>query len=276
MFHKQPIRIAISGAGGRMWRPFMKVVTQSDKVMLCAALTYPGSKICGMDAGEIAGIGSLGIIVKENLEIVKNDFDILIDFTHPEASLSYLKWCRKHNVNIIIGTTGFNEMQKLEINAAAHEIGIVFSSNFSIGINLMLKLLEKSAKVVGQNADIEIIEAHHHNKVDAPSGTALTMGETISKTLGYSLSDCAIYGHEKYINQRKVTKPIGFSTIRAGSIVGEHTVIFANIDERLEITHKACSRMAFANGAIHAAVWLSSKKKNGLFNMIHVLNLEQL
>lgn len=269
-----PIRIAITGVNGRMGRQLIQAVVQSKQTVLGAALTRASSGLRGVDAGELASVGALGVAINDDLQAVKNDFDILIDFTCPEASLTYLSWCREHNKGIVIGTTGFSKIQKMAINAAAHETGIVFAANFSVGVNLMLKLLEKAAQVIGKEADIEIIEAHHRHKVDAPSGTALAMGEVIAGVLGYDFADCAVYSREGHTGER-VAKTIGFATVRAGDIIGEHTAMFAEIGERLEITHKTSSRMTFARGAIRAAVWLSDRKK-GLFDMVNILNLDKL
>lgn len=269
-----PIRIAVTGANGRMGRQLIQAVMQSEQTVLGAALTRASSGLRGVDAGELASVGALGVAINDDFQAVKNDFDILIDFTCPEASLAYLSWCREHNKGIVIGTTGFSKMQKMAINAAAHETGIVFAANFSVGVNLMLKLLEKAAQVIGEEADIEIIEAHHRHKIDAPSGTALAMGEVIAGVLGRDFADCAVYGREGHTGERGA-KTIGFATVRAGDIIGEHTAIFAEIGERLEITHKTSSRMTFARGAIRAAVWLSDQKK-GLFDMVNILNLDKL
>lgn len=269
-----PIRIAVAGAGGRMGRQLIQAVAQSEQAALGAALSRDGSGLCGMDAGELAGIGALGVMISDDLAAVKEDFDVLIDFTRPDASLAYLDFCRRHRKGIVIGTTGFSDAQKEAIHAAAQETGIVFAANFSVGVNLMLKLLEKAAQVMGEEADIEIIEAHHRHKVDAPSGTALAMGEAIAGALGRDLADCAVYSREGHTGERKA-KSIGFATVRAGDIVGEHTAMFAEVGERLEITHKASSRMTFASGAVRAAVWLSGQKK-GLFDMVNVLGLDKL
>ncbi|OZI15600.1 4-hydroxy-tetrahydrodipicolinate reductase [Sodalis-like symbiont of Philaenus spumarius] len=269
-----PIRIAVAGAGGRMGRQLLQAVAQSKQATLGAALTRTGSALCGVDAGELAGIGALGVAISGELAAVKDDFDMLIDFTRPDVSMAYLAFCRRHHKGIVIGTTGFSDAQKKAISAAAQETGVVFAANFSVGVNLMLKLLEKAAQVMGEEADIEIIEAHHHHKVDAPSGTALAMGEAIAGALGRDLARCAVYSREGYTGERKA-KSIGFATVRAGDIVGEHTAMFAEIGERLEITHKASSRMTFASGAVRAAVWLSDQKR-GLFDMVNVLNLDRL
>ncbi|XOD69915.1 MAG: 4-hydroxy-tetrahydrodipicolinate reductase [Sodalis sp. (in: enterobacteria)] len=266
------IRIAVAGANGRMGRQLIQAVAKSEQGKLCAALSRISSGVCGVDAGELTGIGTLGVMINDNIEEIKDNFDILIDFTCPDASLAYLDFCRQHHKGIVIGTTGFSDIQKKTINSAALETNIVFSANFSVGVNLMLKLLEKTAKIMGAKADIEIIEAHHRHKLDAPSGTALSMGETIAGALGCDLAQCAEYGRKGNTYKRK-EKSIGFASIRAGDIVGEHTAIFAEIGERLEITHKASSRMTFSIGAVRAAIWLSDYKK-GIFNMFNVLNLD--
>ncbi|EHD20079.1 MULTISPECIES: 4-hydroxy-tetrahydrodipicolinate reductase [Brenneria] len=268
------IRIAVAGAGGRMGRQLIAAVEQAEGAILGAALERPGSSLVGVDAGELAGLGKTGVAVSDSLEAVRDDFDILIDFTRPEGTLAYLAFCRQHHKGMIIGTTGFDEQGKAAIRDAAREIGIVFAANFSVGVNVMLKLLEKAAKVMGDYSDIEIIEAHHRHKVDAPSGTALAMGEAIAGALGRDLKTCAVYAREGYTGERD-PQSIGFATVRAGDIVGEHTAMFADIGERVEITHKASSRMTFANGAVRAAIWVKSRKE-GLFDMRDVLGLDDL
>lgn len=268
------IRMAISGANGRMGRQLIQEVQQVEDVILGAALSHPDSIWVGVDAGELAGIGKVGITLSDNLDKVVDDFDILIDFTHPESTLKYLDFCVAQRKKIVIGTTGFNDSGKKSICNAANHIGIVFSANFSIGVNLVLKLLEKAAQVIGKSSDIEILEAHHRNKVDAPSGTALAMGEVITNVLGRDLKDCAVYSRNGHTGKRD-PKSIGFSTLRAGDIIGEHSAIFGDIGERVEITHKASSRIVFARGAIRAASWLY-KYNNGLFDMQDVLGLKKL
>lgn len=268
--HSQ-VRIAIVGAGGRMGRQLIQVVQDAEGAVLGAALERTGSSLIGVDAGELAGVGAMGIHVTDNLASVVNDFDVLVDFTRPEGTLTHLAFCQTHHKGMIIGTTGFDEAGKTAIEHAANVIPIVFAANFSVGVTLLLKLLEQAAQVMGDYTDIEIIEAHHRHKVDAPSGTALAMGEAIAGTLNRSLKECAVYAREGHTGERD-PKSIGFATIRAGDIVGEHTAIFADIGERLEITHKASSRMTFAKGAIRSALWLSGKN-NGLYSMRDVLSL---
>ncbi len=268
------LRLAVVGAGGRMGRQLIQAINQQQGVVLGAAFERTNSSLIGTDAGELAGVGHIGITVTDNLLAQVGQFDILIDFTRPEGTLSHLAFCVEHHKGMIIGTTGFDEEGKKAINSAAQSIPIVFAANFSVGVNLVLKLLEKAAKVMGSYSDIEIVEAHHRHKVDAPSGTALAMGESIAETLGRDLKDCAVYQRVGHTGERD-PRSIGFATIRAGDIVGEHTAIFADIGERVEISHKASSRMTFANGAVKSAIWLS-ERKSGLYNMKDVLSLEEL
>lgn len=268
------LRIAVVGAGGRMGRQLIQAVHNADNVELGAAFERKGSSLVGADAGELAGIGANGIKVAEDLNAEKDKFDVMIDFTRPEGSLEHIKFCVANNKKLILGTTGFDDAGKAVIKAAAEKIGIVFASNYSVGVNLVFKLLEKAAKVMGDYCDIEIIEAHHRHKVDAPSGTALSMGEHIAKTLGRDLKTHGVFCREGITGERKRDE-IGFSTIRASDVVGEHTVWFADIGERVEIAHKASSRMTFANGAVRAAKWISTKE-NGLYDMTDVLDLNNL
>ena len=265
------IRIAVAGASGRMGLCLIKAAVLAEKAALVVALVRPGSDAIGKDAGVLAGIGELGVSVVDNLSSVVDQFDVLIDFTRPDVSMAFIELCQQAGKKIVIGTTGYTYTQKAVIAEAAKDVAIVLAPNMSIGVNQALKLLEMTAKVMGEYTDIEVIEAHHRHKVDAPSGTALRMGEVIAEALGRDLKDCAIYGREGNIGERD-RKTIGFSTIRAGDIVGEHTVMFADEGERLEITHKATSRMTFANGAIRAAVWLKDKPI-GLYDMQDVLGL---
>ena len=264
-------RIAVVGATGRMGLCLVKAVFLNENTELTVAIARAGSEAIGKDVGILAGMGTLGVDVSDDLAAKLNDFDVLIDFTRPDVSMKYIALCRQAGKKIVIGTTGYSETQKADIIATAKDTAVVFAPNFSVGVNLSLKLLEIAAKVMGDYTDIEIIEAHHRHKVDAPSGTALRMGEVVAKTLGRELETCAIYGREGNTGERD-KKTIGFSTIRAGDIVGEHTVMFADEGERLEITHKATSRMTFANGAVRAATWLV-EKENGLFDMQDVLKL---
>ncbi len=265
------MRIAVVGASGRMGLCLIKAAALAKNAELAAAVSRPDSLAIGRDAGELAGISVVGVKVVDNLAAVVDQFDVLIDFTRPDASMAFIEICREAGKKLVIGTTGYSDAQKALISEAAKDVAIVMAPNMSVGVNLSLKLLALTAKVMGDYTDIEVIEAHHRHKVDAPSGTALRMGEVIAETLGRDLKDCAIYGREGNTGERD-RKTIGFSTIRAGDIVGEHTVMFADDGERVEITHKATSRMTFANGAIRAAIWLADKD-SGLYDMQDVLGL---
>ena len=265
------IRVAIAGASGRMGLTLIQAVTQSPALTLTVAIDRAVSPIIGKDTGELIGAEATGVKVTDNLAAVANNFDVLIDFTRPEASMGYLETCRLAGKKLVLGTTGFNDNQKTQIAVTAKVTAIMMAPNMSVGVNLSLKLLEMAAKVMGDYTDIEIIEAHHRHKVDAPSGTALRMGEVVAKALNRNLKDCAVYGREGITGERD-RKTIGFSTIRAGDIVGDHTVMFSDEGERLEITHKASSRMTFANGAVRAAIWLGDKA-SGLYDMQDVLGL---
>lgn len=268
------LKIGIVGAGGRMGRQLIQAVNHAEGVILGAAFERKGSSLVGADAGELAGVGTLGVVVTDDLASQINQFDLLIDFTRPEGTLEHIAFCVAHNKKMVIGTTGFDDAGKQAIKSASEKISIVFASNYSVGVNLVFKLLEKAAKVMGDYCDIEVIEAHHRHKVDAPSGTALSMGEHIAKTLGRDLKTHGVFAREGITGERKRDE-IGFATIRAGNVVGEHSVWFADEGERVEIAHKASSRMTFANGAVRAAKWLQTKQ-NGLFDMTDVLDLNNL
>lgn len=268
------LKIGIVGAGGRMGRQLIQAVNNAEGVELGGAFERKGSSLVGADAGELAGIGHLGVTVTDDLASQANHFDLLIDFTRPEGTLEHIAFCVAHNKKMVIGTTGFDDAGKQAIKSASEKISIVFASNYSVGVNLVFKLLEKAAKVMGDYCDIEVIEAHHRHKVDAPSGTALSMGEHIAKTLGRDLKTHGVFAREGITGERKRDE-IGFATIRAGDVVGEHSVWFADEGERVEIAHKASSRMTFANGAVRAAKWLQTKQ-SGLFDMTDVLDLNNL
>lgn len=265
------IRVAVVGAAGRMGKTLIQAVHAAEGVRLAAATERPDSSLIGVDAGEMAGIGKVGVLLSHSLTKVVDDFDVVIDFTGPSATMVHLDVCRQHGKAIVIGTTGLSDTQKESIDAAAQDIGVVFAPNMSVGVNLCFKLLELAARVMGDSADIEIIEAHHRHKVDAPSGTALRMGEVIAETLGRDLNAVAVYGREGQTGARD-PKAIGFETIRAGDVVGEHTVWFASEGERVEIAHKASSRMTFASGAVRAAQWVVGQGK-GRYDMQDVLGL---
>ncbi|WP_133407778.1 4-hydroxy-tetrahydrodipicolinate reductase [Parashewanella tropica] len=267
----EQVRIAIVGTTGRMGRTLVEAAKHHPNIYLGAAIERQSSTLMGADVGEIAGVGTMNVAICGSLDDVKDDFDVLVDFTSPQSSLIHSAWCAKNNKSLVIGTTGFTDEEKAQIAQDAQEAPIVLAPNMSVGVNLMCKLLEMTSKVMGDYADIEIIEAHHRHKKDAPSGTALQLGEVIADTLGRDLNECAVYGREGITGERD-QKTIGFATVRAGDIVGEHTALFADIGERIEITHKASSRMTFANGAMRASSWLAGQPA-GLYDMQDVLGL---
>lgn len=264
------IRVAIAGSSGRMGRVLLECIGQSEDMSLHAALEQPGSEHVGKDASELGG--TRGVTVSGDPASALKGADVLIDFTRPEGTLGHLDICRRLGVNMVVGTTGFNAQQKAQMGAAAQEIGIVFAPNMSVGVNLTFKLLEMASRVLSHGYDIEIIEAHHRHKVDAPSGTALGMGEVIARTLGRDLAKCAVYGREGVTGERDPST-IGFATVRGGDIVGDHTVLFAGTGERIEITHKASSRATFALGALRAGRFLAAHPP-GLYDMQDVLDLK--
>ncbi len=263
------LKIAIAGSSGRMGRSLLSAIFESDDMTLHAALERPGSDWVGKDAGELVG-ARCGVAISGEIEAVSGA-DVLIDFTRPEATLAHLEFCRKAKVDMVIGTTGLSAEEKSILASAGDDISIVFAPNMSVGVNLALKLLEIAASVLGDDYDVEIIEAHHRHKVDAPSGTALKMGEVVAEALGRNLSECAVYGREGVTGERS-SKTIGFATVRAGDIVGDHTVLFAGTGERIEITHKASSRATFATGALRAARFIHGRGA-GLYDMRDVLGL---
>ena len=266
------MRIAVTGAAGRMGKNLIEAVHQADGVVLGAAVARPTSTLLGADAGELAGVGKLGVALSGSLESVLDEFDVLIDFTHPSVTLENLETCRRAGKAMVIGTTGFSAAEKQLLVEAGREIPIVFAANFSVGVNLCLKLLDTAARVLGDDVDIEVLEAHHRHKVDAPSGTALRMGEVVANALGRDLEKVAVYGREGQTGARQ-RETIGFATVRAGDVVGDHTVLFAADGERVEITHKASSRMTFAKGAVRAASWLQGRSPQ-LYDMQDVLGLK--
>lgn len=264
-------RIAVVGAAGRMGRMFIEAIAADARCQLAAAIERPGSSLLGVDAGELVGVGKLDVALSSDLAAVVDQFDTVINFTNPELTMSNVELCRQHDKGIVIGTTGLSDEQKQAMAEAAEDIPVVFASNMSVGVNLVFKLLETAAKILDQDADIEIIEAHHRNKVDAPSGTALSMGEIVADAVGRDLQQCAVYGREGVTGVRD-HEAIGFATVRAGDVIGDHTVLFACEGERVEITHKASSRVIYARGALRAVRFLSDKK-SGLFDMQDVLGL---
>ena len=254
-----------------MGKTIQEVIATTAGITLGAAIEQSNSPALGLDAGEVAGIGRLGVTITDNIEAIMDDFDVLIDFTQADAVLENLEQCRVNKKRVVIGTTGLSAEQQQVISSASRDIAIVFAPNMSAGVNLCFKLAELAAGVIGDNTDIEIIEAHHNRKIDAPSGTALRLGEIVAATLGRDLAECAVYGRQGVTGPR-APETIGFETIRAGDIVGEHTVMFAGEGERVEIRHVATSRKTFAGGAVRAAQWIMSKDI-GLYNMQDVLGL---
>jgi len=266
-----PLQIAVAGASGRMGQMLVEAVRASGDCQLSGALDVATSPGLGADAAAFLGHAS-GITITADLTVGLTGSQVLIDFTRPEGTMAHLARCRELGVKLVIGTTGFSEAQKAEIAAAAKDIAIVMAPNMSVGVNVTLKLLEMAAKALSTGYDIEIIEAHHRHKVDAPSGTALKMGEVIADALGRDLKDCAVYAREGVTGERDPSS-IGFATIRGGDIVGDHTVLFAGTGERIEITHKSSSRATYAQGSLRAARFLAGQRA-GLFDMFDVLNLK--
>ena len=268
-------RIGITGAAGRMGRTLVEAIALAgSELELVAAIEQPGSSFLGADSGELSGQGRNGVPVVGDLSQAIGKIDVLIDFTVPVATVANVAECAKHNVAVVIGTTGFTPEQLGEIERAADSIAICKASNFSTGVNLCFQLLDMAARVLGDDVDIEVYEAHHRHKIDAPSGTALSMGQVVASALGRDLDKVAVYGREGQTGARS-RETIGFATVRAGDIVGDHTVTFAADGERVEITHKASSRMSFARGAVRAARWLAGREA-GLYDMQDVLGLNKI
>jgi 4-hydroxy-tetrahydrodipicolinate reductase len=264
------IRVAIAGASGRMGRMLIEAVQNAPDCTLAGALAHAGNPLVGQDATAWLGQAS-GDKVTDDLAIGLADAQVLIDFTRPEGTLTHLAACRERGIALVIGTTGFTEAQKGQIAEGAKDIGVVLSANMSVGVNVVLKLLDKAAKALSEGYDIEIVEAHHRHKVDAPSGTALAMGEAVAQALGRDLKTHAVYGREGVTGERDAST-IGFATVRGGDIVGDHTVLFAGTGERVEISHKATSRVGFAQGSLRAARFLHGRAA-GLYSMADVLGI---
>ena len=264
-------RIAVSGAAGRMGRTVVQAVAEDDALQLGAAVDRPGISLIGADAGEVAGVGSLGVPIVDSLAAVVDAFDVLIDFTVPAATLQAVEVCRAAGRQAVIATTGIGAGGIAAIREAAADIAIVMAPNMSVGVNLVFRLTELAARVLGDDTDIEIIDLHHRHKIDAPSGTAVRLGEIVANTVGRDLDEVAVYGREGETGARD-RRTIGFETIRAGDVVGEHTVLFGGTGERVEITHRANSRMNFARGALRAVRFLEDKP-SGLYDMQDVLGL---
>ncbi len=264
------LRVAVAGASGRMGRMLVEAIDAAPDLRLSGALDTPGHVSLGQDALAFAGRSS-GIPIVDSVDTALADTDVLIDFTRPQGTMLHLAACRRHSVGLVIGTTGFTPAERDAIREASAEVAIVMAPNMSVGVNVVLELLEQAARLLDDGYDIEVIEAHHRHKVDAPSGTALAMGERVAAALGRSLADCAIYGREGVTGERD-RSTIGFSTIRGGDIVGDHTVLFAGTGERIEITHKSSSRATYAQGSLRAARFLAGRRE-GLYDMRAVLGL---
>ena len=264
------MKIAIAGSSGRMGRMLIEAVLASGDLRLHGALDIASSPALGQDAGAFLG-GSTGVPISADLDAALAGADVLIDFTRPEGTMAHLEACARHGVKAVIGTTGFTEAQKAQIAAHAQRSAIVMAPNMSVGVNVVLRLLDVAARALNEGYDIEVIEAHHRHKVDAPSGTALKMGEVLAAALGRELKDCAVYAREGHTGERDPST-IGFATIRGGDIVGDHTVLFAGTGERIEITHRSNSRAGYAQGSLRAARFLTGRT-SGLYGMEHVLGL---
>lgn len=265
------VKIAVTGAAGRMGKTLIEAVALAEGAQLTAALEYSGSSLLGADSGELAGLGKNGVIVVGDIADVIDDFDVLVDFTTPAATLVNAAACAAAGKKIVVGTTGFTEAEEQQLFSYQSQAALCKAANFSTGVNVTLKLLRQAAEILGDDYDIEIYEAHHRHKVDAPSGTALAMGEAVAAGVNRNLRDVAVYGREGQTGARQ-HETIGFATVRGGDVVGDHTVMFLADGERVEISHKASSRMSFARGAVRAATWLGSKPA-GLYSMQDVLGL---
>jgi len=268
---EQTINVGVIGAGGRMGRMLIEAVQDNPQTTLNAAIERQGSSLVGADAGEVAAIGRLEVQIVDDLKAVINDIDVLIDFSLPDATEQNMQICAANKVAMVIGTTGFNAQQEQVLQEASKQIAIVYAGNYSTGINLSLKLLAMAAKAFGNDADVEVIEAHHKHKIDAPSGTAYMMAEAVAEARGQNLKDVAVYGREGQTGEREAGS-IGIHAIRGGEIIGDHTVMFIADGEVVEITHRARARMTFAAGAVRAATWVI-KQEIGQYNMQDVLGL---
>lgn len=266
------VKVVIVGCSGRMGQALIEGVLEDNALQLHGAVDRADSPTLGRDAGEQFG-KKTGVVITHEVGHALKGADVLIDFTRPEPSLDYLSACEQAGVAMVVGTTGFSPEQKQRIQQAAQNIGVVFAPNMSVGVNLLINLVKAAAKTLSEGYDIEIIEAHHRHKVDAPSGTALRLGEAAAEALGRDLNEVAVYGREGVTGERDANT-IGFATVRGGDVVGDHTVLFAGIGERVELTHKASSRATFALGALRAAKFLKGKK-SGLYDMRDVLGLSK-
>lgn len=264
------MKIAIAGSSGRMGRMLIEAVLATSDLQLHGALDVAGSPALGQDAGAFLG-RTTGVTIRADLDGALAGADVLIDFTRPEGTLAHLSACARMGVNAVVGTTGFSDAQKAQIGVIAQSVAIVMAPNMSVGVNVVLRLLEVAARALNEGYDIEVIEAHHRHKVDAPSGTALKMGEVLAQALGRDLKTCGVFAREGVTGERDPST-IGFSTIRGGDIVGDHTVLFAGTGERIEISHRSSSRAGYAQGSLRAARFLAAHR-TGLFGMNDVLGM---
>ena len=271
MSARAQLQLAIAGGGGRMGRALLQAAADIPNANICGVLEHAASALLQSDAGAISS-NAAGVVITADLDVALTTADVLIDFTRPDGTLKHIAACRKHGVNLVIGTTGFSADEKKQIESAAQDIAIVFAPNMSVGVNVMFKLLALATKALHEHYDIEIIETHHKLKVDAPSGTALKMGEVAAQSMGKTLDQVAVFDRHGNTGERKAGS-IGFTAIRGGDVIGDHTVMFAGAGERIEISHKSSSRTNFAQGAMRAAAFLADKK-TGLFNMDDVLGLK--
>ncbi len=265
------IRVAVTGAAGRMGKTLVQAIHDAEGLTLGAAFEHPDNAAVGLDAGDVAGVGSQGVAIAGDPARCVNEFDVVIDFTIPVATLGLAKVCREHGKAMVIGTTGFSEAELNQLRDVSSDIAVFMAPNMSVGVNLVFKLIEIAARALGDSVDVEVIEAHHRHKIDAPSGTAVKMGEILAEALDRDLEKDAIYGRHGITGARE-RKTIGFSTLRGGDIVGEHTVLYAGEGERIEITHRASSRMNFAQGALRAVHYVADKPA-GLYDMQMLLDL---
>jgi 4-hydroxy-tetrahydrodipicolinate reductase len=266
-----PYRVAIAGASGRMGRMLIEALQGTDDCVLAGALDIPGSPTLGQDATAFLGRNS-GVLITADLAQGLANADFLIDFTRPEGTMAHLRQCLESGVKLVIGTTGFSDEQKAQIQAASRDIAIMMAPNMAVGVNVVFALIKQAAKALNTGFDIEIIETHHRHKIDAPSGTALRMGEVVADALGRDLKACAVYGREGITGERDPST-IGFVTVRGGDVIGDHTVLFAGTGERIEITHKSSSRATYAQGSFRAVRYLAHQP-HGLFGMDDVLGLK--
>ncbi|MCY4454570.1 MAG: 4-hydroxy-tetrahydrodipicolinate reductase [Immundisolibacterales bacterium] len=267
----ESMRVAISGAAGRMGRTLVAACAEREGVECAGALEHPGHDAIGVDAGVLAGSGAIGVEVTDDPERFLGAVDGVIDFSVPASTLALVERCRAAGRQIVIGTTGFSAAERALVARCAQDIAVLHAPNMSVGVNVCFRLIEIASRALGEDSDIEVIEMHHRNKIDAPSGTAVRMGEIVAETLGRDLSKCAVYGREGFTGVRD-RETIGFETIRGGDAVGEHTVMFAGTGERIEITHRSASRFNFAHGALRASLWLQGREP-GLYDMQDVLGL---